>query len=323
MNEKYITEKTEEIIKTLPAFAEDYFLSRSMSTSPLTRLNYAHDLRIFFSFLFSYLEKEEGEKITIEDMRRLKGKDIERYVVFLRKKNGERGIARKISSLSSFFNYFVKHEMIEKNPCALIEKPKLHDIDIIYLTPNETADFLNVIEYGSSSFSPKQKEYWEKTRKRDLAIASVFLNTGIRVSELTFLNISDVDIEECKLYVKRKGGNRGFVALGDETIKAICEYIQERGEEEGPFFFSTQKKRMSAQAVENLIGKYAKLAGIRKNITPHKLRKTCGTSLYRETGDIYAVASLLGHKNVATTTKHYAAQTEDTLMSVRNRVKLR
>lgn len=323
MDEKRIAEKTEEVIKALPSFAEDYFLSRSMSTSPLTRLNYAHDLRIFFSFLFSYLEKEKGEEIEMKDLSSLKGKDIERYILFLKKTNGERGVARKISSLSSFFNYFIKHEEMEKNPCLLVEKPKMHDIDIVHLTPNEVVNLLNVIDFGSPSFSQKQKEYWEKTRKRDLAIVSVFLNTGLRVSELTSLNLSDVDIDECRLHVKRKGGNKGFVALGDEAVAAVCEYIQERGEDEGPLFLSTQKKRMSIQTVENLIEKYAKLAGIRKNITPHKLRKTCGTSLYRETGDIYVVASVLGHKNVATTTKHYAAQSEDAIMNTRNKVKLR
>lgn len=323
MDENKIIEKVEEILKELPEFAEDYFLSRTMSTSPLTRLNYAYDLRLFFSFLSSYLKKEEGEEIKLEDLEKIKARDIERYIVFLKKKNGERGVARKLSSLSSFFNYFVKHEELSRNPCANVEKPKLHNIDIIYLSPDEVVDFLNVIEFGSPSFSKKQKEYWEKTKKRDLAIASIFLDTGIRVSELSSLNFSDVDLKECKLHVKRKGGNRSFVVIGDEIIPSIEEYIEERGEEEGPFFLSSQKKRMSVQTIEDLIKKYAKLAGIKKNITPHKLRKTCGTSLYRETGDIYVVASLLGHSNVATTTKHYAAQTEDTLLSVRNKVKLR
>ena len=282
MDDKKILEKTEIVIRELPPFAEDYFLSRTLSTSPSTRLNYAYDLRLFFSFLFSYLEKEEGEKIEIEDLKKLKGRDIERYIFFLKKKNGEKGIARKISSLSSFFNYFVKHEEIEKNPCDLVEKPKIHENEIIYLSPDEVVKFLNVIEFGSSSFSPKQKEYWEKTRKRDLAIASVFLDTGIRVSELSSLNLSDVDLNECKLHIRRKGGNKSFVPLGDEAILPVKEYMEERGEEEGPFFLSTQKNRMSVQTIENLINKYAKIAGIKKKITPHKLRKTFGTSLYRE-----------------------------------------
>lgn len=323
MNEKRILEKIEEILKKLPPYVEDYLLSRTLSTSPLTRLNYAYDLRLFFSFIFSYLEKEEGEEVTLEDLGKLNGKDIERYVFFLKKNNGEKGVARKLSSLSSFFGYFVKHDDMPRNPCNLVEKPKTHSNEIIYLTPDEIVEFLNVIEFGSPSFSPKQREYWEKTKKRDLAIAYIFLSTGIRVSELASLDFSDIDLKECKLHIRRKGGNKNFVPLGDEAIPSIKEYMRERGEEEGPFFVSTQKKRMSTQTLENLIEKYAKLAGIQKKITPHKLRKTFGTSMYRETKDIYVVAGILGHRNVATTTKHYAAQTEDTLMGVRNKVKLK
>lgn len=324
MDEKVIIEKTENILQDLPPFAEDYFLSRTLSTSPLTRLNYAYDLRLFFSFLSSHLKKEKGEEIVLEDLEQLKGRDIERYVIYLKKNNEEKGVARKLSSLSSFYNYFVRHEELSHNPCLLVEKPKSHSGEIIYLTPDETVNFLNTIELGSPDFTPKQREYWKKTRIRDLAIAYIFLNTGVRVSELTTLDYPyDINLQECKLHVTRKGGDKSFVPLGDEAIPYIEAYIKERGEGPGAFFLSTQKRRMSTQTVENLINKYAKLAGINKNITPHKLRKTCGTSLYRETGDIYAVAGLLGHKNVATTTKHYATQTEDTLMGIRNKVKLK
>ena len=126
--------------------------------------------------------------------------------------------------------------------------------------------------------------------------------------------------------VIRKGGKVGFVALGDEAIVALKDYIEIRktekvSEKETALFLSIQGKRMGVQAVENMVSKYAKAAGINKPITPHKLRKTYGTELYKATGDIYLVAAALGHKDIKTTVKHYAAQNEDNLLNARNVVK--
>ena len=166
----------------------------------------------------------------------------------------------------------------------------------------------------------------KKTRERDLAIATLLLGTGIRVSECVGLNVSDVDFNNCRIKVFRKGEKIQNVPIGDEVAEALNRYLLIRNNiktTDDALFLSMQKTRMTIQAVENMVNKYAQAIGTAYRITPHKLRKTYGTSLYQETGDIYLVASALGHSSVDTTKKHYAAQDEERLLQARNAVKLR
>ena len=121
-----------------------------------------------------------------------------------------------------------------------------------------------------------------------------------------------------------------MVALGDETINALVKYLKEREKiipadkmSEDALFLSTQRRRMSVQAVEDMVSKYAEAIGLQDKIFPHRLRKTFGTGLYNETGDIFLVAKALGHDNVNTTKTHYVAQDEENLLEARNKVKLR
>ena len=141
--------------------------------------------------------------------------------------------------------------------------------------------------------------------------------------------IHDVDLETCGIKIYRKGGKEAVVYFSDEVCDVLEKYMEERemidaypGHEEA-FFLSMQRKRMNVRSVENLVKKYSRLVTPLKKITPHILRSTYGTSLYRETGDIYLVASVLGHNDVNTTRKHYAAQEDERRRSARNIVKLR
>ena len=160
-------------------------------------------------------------------------------------------------------------------------------------------------------------------------ILTLFLGTGIRISELVGLDITDIDFKQKGFTITRKGGNRVILYFGDEVDKALQDYLKERlskknvPKEEKALFLSLQNKRMSVRAVELLVKKYSKLVTSLKRITPHKLRSTYGTNLYKETGDIYVVADVLGHKDVNTTKKYYAAITDDIRRSVANKVKLR
>ena len=140
--------------------------------------------------------------------------------------------------------------------------------------------------------------YHERTKKRDLALLSLMLGTGIRVSECVGLNLDDIDFKNNGIKVHRKGGAEVVVYFSDEVCAALCDYLEER-------------RGITVRAVENLVKKYSKLVTNIKNITPHKLRSTYGTSLYKATGDIYLVADVLGHKDVNTTKKHYAALEDD------------
>lgn len=155
------------------------------------------------------------------------------------------------------------------------------------------------------------------------------LGTGIRVSECVGLNLNDIDLKNDGIRVHRKGGKEVTVYFSDELESLLLSYLAERkhmetakGHEEA-LFISLQMKRISVRSVEKLVKKYAKAVAPLKKITPHKLRSTYGTNLYRETGDIYLVADVLGHSDVNTTKKHYAALEDDRRKKARNAVKLR
>jgi site-specific recombinase XerD len=146
---------------------------------------------------------------------------------------------------------------------------------------------------------------------------------------LVGLDNTSFDFTENSFFVTRKGGNQAILYFSDEVKYALQEYIAEKENDpriprdENAFFLSMQYKRINVRTVEILVKKYSKIISPLKKITPHKLRSTYGTHLYNRTGDIYIVADVLGHRDVNTTKKHYAAITEDNRKSVANIVKLR
>ena len=208
--------------------------------------------------------------------------------------------------------------------------PKLHDKAIIRLDTDEVAMLLDYVDHGGDNLTGQRKAYYEKTKNRDLAILTLLLGTGIRVSECVGLDIQDVDFKNNGIKVTRKGGNEMVVYFGEEVENALKTYLYTTRKNtvplpghENALFLSTQKKRMGIQAVENMVKKYAREVTPNKKITPHKLRSTYGTALYKETGDIYLVADVLGHKDVNTTKKHYAAIDENRRRQAAGAVKLR
>ena len=209
-----------------------------------------------------------------------------------------------------------------------MQLPKLHEKEIIRLEPDEVVRLLDAAEDGER-LTDKQRRFHEKTKVRDVALLTLLLGTGIRVSECVGLDLTDVDFENGGIRIHRKGGKEVTVYFGDEVQDALEAYIVERkamipeSGSENALFLSLQMKRISVRSVENLVKKYARIAAPLKKITPHKLRSTYGTSLYQETGDIYLVADVLGHSDVNTTKKHYAALEDARRRSARNKVTLR
>ena len=242
--------------------------------------------------------------------------------------NDERGKRRKLASLRSFYNYFFRDEQIKSNPASLVPMPKLHDKEIVRLDPNEVAILLDQVEDGTK-MTKSQMKFHDKTKVRDLALLTLLLGTGIRVSECVGLDISDVDFDNLAIKVRRKGGYEDVVYFGEEVEEALLSYLDQRKHmipmsgHEDALFLSLQNRRMAVRSVENLVKKYASLVTTTKKITPHKLRSTYGTTLYQETGDIYLVADVLGHKDVNTTRKHYAAMKDDHKRKAAKTVKLR
>ncbi|WMJ88164.1 tyrosine-type recombinase/integrase [Anaerocolumna sp. MB42-C2] len=333
------TVKLREIIAELPRFCSDFFRGIEPTTSSLTRIAYAYDLRVFFQFLCNsnpLFKNTSIRDLKVEILDQIKPIDLEEYLEYLsyyqkgdiKILNQENGKKRKLISLRSFYNYFYKRELIQYNPAALVDIPKLHQKEIIRLDIDEVAKMLDEVETGENMTKSQQK-YHNKTKVRDLAIITLLLGTGIRVSECVGLDINDVDFNNDGIKIRRKGGYESIIYFGEEVQEALESYLLEReavipaSGSENALFLSIQKKRISVKAVENLVKKYAGLVTRLKKITPHKLRSTYGTSLYRETGDIYLVADVLGHKDVNTTKKHYAAIEDSRRRSAASKVKLR
>ena len=351
--------KLREIMATLPPFCRQFFRGVDNIYGSRTKIAYAYDLRIFFDYL--HQNHPYGKTMNILDypleiLDKVKREDIEDYMEYLslynkdltnhfidpeceniektpvinktEVTNEERGKSRKLASLRSFYNYFYRNEMIQTNPASLVSMPKLHSKEIIRLEPNEVAQLLDQVEAGTK-LTEKQAAYHAKTKVRDLAILTLLLGTGIRVSECVGLNIYDVDFDNMGIKVRRKGGYEDIVYFGEEVEKALSDYLDQREHiipisgHEDALFLSMQNKRLTVRSVEKLVKKYSSLVTSLKKITPHKLRSTYGTNLYQETGDIYLVADVLGHKDVNTTRKHYAAMQDYNKRKAAKTVKLR
>jgi site-specific recombinase XerD len=331
--------KMREVLDTLPRFCKQFFRGVQEQTSSRTRLAYAYDIRVFFEYMQknnSACRKQAIIDYPLEILDQIKREDIEEYLEYisLYEKDGreitndERGKSRKLAALRSFYNFFYRNELITTNPAALVPMPKRPEKEIVRLDADEVAILLDQVEEGTH-LTKAQLRFHAKTKIRDIALLTLLLGTGIRVSECVGLNINDVDFKNNGLRIIRKGGAEAVVYFGDEVCDALTDYLEKRHKiipqsgHEAALFLSLQDRRLTVRAVENLVKKYSATVTTLKKITPHKLRSTYGTSLYRETGDIYLVADVLGHKDVNTTRKHYAALEDERRRKAARAVKLR
>lgn len=327
--------KTGKYSENLPEFCYDFLVGIENNTSSLTRYNYSMDMAVFFDYLSRFVFNKPVPDITLADLDTIKSRHIEQFLSYLsyydfagkENRNGEKGKARKLASIRSLFKYLFNHDMLKANVASKVETPKLHSKEIIRLEQNEVEKLMNVVE-NPCTFSERQKNYDKNTFERDNAIITLFLGTGIRISELVGLDIDCFDFSQNAFKVTRKGGNQTVLYFSNVVAQALKTWLEKRAsleldKDEKAMFISLQRKRISVRAVEDLVKKFAKEASPLKNISPHKLRSTFGTNLYRETKDIYIVADVLGHKDVNTTKKHYAAISEDMRKSVANKVKIR
>lgn len=332
-------EKMRAVMDTLPRFCKQFFRGITEYTSSRTRLAYAYDLRVFFEYLHDknpYCAKMGITDFPLSLLDKLTREDIEEYVEYLsyyekdgkQYTNDERGKKRKLASLRSFYSYFFEAELIEKNPAALVPLPKLHEKEIVRLDADEVAILLDQVEDGAE-LTKAQKRYHQVTKTRDVALLTLLLGTGIRVSECVGLDLEDIDFKNNGIKIRRKGGYEAVIYFGEEVAEALQDYLEERHHiipqtgHEHALFLSMQNRRICVRSVENMVKKYSSTVTGLKKITPHKLRSTYGTSLYRETGDIYLVADVLGHKDVNTTKKHYAALEDERRRYAADKVKLR
>ena len=333
--------RLQALIEELPEFCRDFFIYIESRTTAMTRLNYGFDLRLFFRFLlekYKYFQKYKLiSEITLEDMATVNEQHVIAYVYTLNnykfdgmvsyQKNGDQGKSRKLSVIKSFIKYLYKTNKIPNDFTAKIDAPKIRDKAIIRLDQDEVVDLLTTVEDMPCS-TKKQNDFYQITRVRDIAIITLFLGTGIRISELVGLNIESINFDKNEFLVVRKGGKESILYFNDEVHDALYAYMLERMRmtpcpgHEHALFLSIQNKRIGVRAVEKMVKKYAQQVTPLKHITPHKLRSTFGTQLYGATGDIYVVAEVLGHSDVNTTRKHYAAMSEHIKRSAAQKVVL-
>ncbi len=342
-NEKTL-DAIDNLLDALPDFAREFNVGISMRTMPLTRLGYLRDIRIFCDYLVKRrFRNRTVRELSVTDLAELTPTDIEAYIDYLSsytldgKKHAckEHAKERKVSSLRALFKYFYKRERLENDIMTKVDTPKTHLKPIVRLDVNEVVDILDEAETGEN-LEGRQKNFHNITAVRDEAMLSLFLGTGIRISECVGLNRNDINFDDNSFVVTRKGGNTTILYFSEEVADSLRRYVEwldeqisqktafgKRVKDRDALFISIKGGRMTPRAVELMVKKYAKIITPFKKITPHKLRSTYGTTLYRETHDIFVVADVLGHKDVNTTRKHYAAMSDDIRRDVVNKVKLR
>ena len=284
-----------------------------LNKSPNSVKEYNYDINNFLKYMMVHLkitketdyDKIDVSSFSVEDLKKITLEDIHSYISHLAIDNRSKATtrARKISTLRIFFKYLAtKEKILDVNPAQDLETPKLEKRMPKYLSLEQSQKLLKV------SDDENNRNY-----KRDFAITTLFLNCGLRLSELVGININDIDFDENKMTVIGKGNKERVIYLNKSCINAIKDYLSSRPSpslikrdsksSDKALFLSEQKKRISNRTVQLIITKELKLAGLgSKNLSVHKLRHTAATLMYQYGNvDIRALQELLGHQSISTT----------------------
>ena len=305
---------TNKEFDSFPEVLKEYARHTSMikGNSEKTVCEYLLDLRTFFRYYkmkksgADYSEKEFEEisitDITVEDVKRVTQSMILDYLIFagFKKNNSTTTRNRKLSSLRSFFGYaYSKKHIIDFNPTGDVDSAKKAKTLPKYLTLEEALLLLETVKNDKES----------KTRIRDHSIISLFLNTGMRLSELIGLNIESFNASLTAVTVIGKGNKERIVYLNSSAKQAVLDYLRIRTDpkyihtSDNAFFLSGRQQRISAKTVQWVVYKYLKMAGLEyKGLSVHKLRHTAATLMYQSGNvDIRVLKEILGHEQLNTT----------------------
>ena len=262
---------------------------------------YLHDLKEFASFIFSSWFSENMSETEAESFRadQVDGLMIRGYLGFLHKKNKKATIARKLSAIRSFFRYLVKHGVILENPVELILTPKQEQTIPAYLPVDDMFRLLDSIKADNLA------------GLRNRAIFETLYSCGLRVSELSGMNLFDVDFTKSVIRVLGKGDRERIVPIGRKATEAIKDYRQRLREESGvseetnaPLFLNKNQGRLTVRSIGRILDKTAKECGLLTPVSPHALRHTFATHMLDAGADLRVVQELLGHKSLSTTQKY-------------------
>lgn len=339
-NEAKLIDECEQLEDELPPFFSSYYIFIRSNVLIKTRLAYLRDIKMFLEYLIEskLCPKPKVKDITLEDLKTVTAKTVNYYLDYLRRykkiENGKevvytnenKSLARKKSALSVLFNFFYREEMLDKNITLgfnPIKLPKATDREIKALTEDEVQKVLDLVMTGDG-LTKKQKFYFNKTKKRDKAILLFFITFGLRITELTQLNLSSFNYNRGEFEIFRKRNKQTTMPLNKSSHKALHEYIEEerskieiKGHDKDALFLSLQGKRLTERQIRELVKKYTAIVlgtSVRKGYSPHKLRATTATSLIERGESIYDVQALLNHENLQTTqlySKHRNAAKKD------------
>lgn len=334
LKEQEIVLKCEEIQDQLPKFLRGFFAYLRGNVLPMTRLAYLNDIKFFCNYLIDETDLTDAEDISdikLKDFNNIKAIDVNIYIDYCRRykvekeheivvyENSNKTLARKKSSLSVMFKQLYRDELIDKNITDgfdPIRVPKASEREIKALQDDEVMVMLDAVSTGSH-LTPKEHQYWEKTKRRDKAILMLFLTYGLRLFELQQLNVSSFNFSRGEFKIYRKRDKEAVMPLNKSVTEAVYDYLEsERASDDtldpihrDALFLSLQGKRMTERQIRELVKKYTSigLATSRKaGYSPHKLRATAATSLIGRGNSIFDVQALLDHEQV-TTTQLYAS----------------
>lgn len=319
-----------EQLDTLPQFCSGFLLNRASEREISTRLSYARDLNIFFKYITSnnkHFKNKQPVDLEGSDLDFITIDEIDRFLQLFLESHAPSTAARMRASLSAIFNYVSNTlRQINNNPMTGVTKVKIENKDyVIYLDRDEQEALINTIKYGTGLTS-NQLKHADKKSCRDLAIIFMFLDTGLRLSELQSLDIGDIDLDRCcATGVRRKGNEYREVYFSDEEAGYLKEYLERRKANikfsalpSDPLFINPQGSRISVRGIELMLDKYvaAALPG-RNDITVHKLRSSFAMSFYSSEKDILALQERMNHKSL-NTTNIYAKAAENVSKKTRN-----
>ena len=310
-----------ELLNGMPDFIDDYYdhlVARGRSTTTIK--SYLYEVNVFLRFMATVTKKDSVRDIIVTDLDLIRLPQIEKYIALSESGSPLKNTAkrRRLSVIKSIYKYFFATEAILTNPVIQLEGARLEEKEVIKLNENQVNALIECI-VNQSGVKEHSKAYSEKLVYRDLAIVMVLLGTGMRVSELVGLNLNDFDLttpDDPCFHIIRKGSDEDVVYFVPAVKSAVSDYIADTrplladSEDETALFLSTQHKRMGVSSVEKMVKKYCSAAGLPSNISPHKLRATFATTVYKQTKDIYAVKDALHHKSIDTS-KHYIGDKEE------------
>lgn len=307
-----VEKKIQEIIKEYPSYIKKFYYSLNSKTH-MTKLRYIMNVIRFLNYYGN------GNTVKESELNNIEAFDIDSYMQSINYIE-DNGIVKELSpstkaciysSINAFMTFLKYNKYILENPFEVtkIERPKIQENDVVFLTPEEVKKVENAILEGVGNARSKGKQ--KNWKYRDMLLFRIPVVNGLRVTALSEINISDINFKRNTIKVTEKGNVTKEVYIDDKTKDYIIKWMCDRKDILDGFndcnalFISNRKERMSVSSIGDVIEKYTHAVIKDKHITPHKLRSTCGTNIYQHTKDIYLVASVLGHKSTSPT-KRYA-----------------